>query len=255
MSGRKGKRDNNLYRRVIEKLTPLPRGSVLDAGTGSGALAEALSDAGFRVTAADIDASFFRADRPGIRFIAADFNETSPFEDGSFDCVTCLEMIEHVENPFALLRELYRVLKPGGTLVISTPNILNIRSRLRFLLEGNYDYFKYPLPEWEQDGTGANLHVNPIRLHEMEYYVRKAGFVVEEVFTSNYRYGLRWLFPLEWAIRLQTAIKVAKSRRPGEIDLTRLYRHVMSDDLLFGEHLVIRAAKARGVRPAGSGTR
>lgn len=241
MSPRRKKR--TLYGAVVEKLSPLPRGKLLDAGAGSGLLSKELAEIGFEVTAADINRSFLRVEHPGIRFVEANFNGVTPFSDGAFDYIVCLEMIEHVENPFALLREFRRILRPRGTIILSTPNILNIKSRLRFLLEGNYEYFKYPLPEWERDGTGSNLHVNPIRLHEMEYYFLKGGFDIEDVFTSNYRYGLRWLFPLDLVVRLQAAVKVARSRRPGEIDLSRLYRRVMSRELLYGEHLVVRARK------------
>lgn len=238
-----GKKRNDLHDSVVARMLSLPRGKVLDAGAGSGLLSLVLAEIGFDVTAADVDRSFFRVENPAIRFVVADFNGTTPFPDGSFDAIVCLEVIEHVENPFALLREFGRLLTAGGTIFLSTPNILNLRSRLRFLLEGNYEYFKYPLPEWEADGTKSNLHVNPIRLHEMEYYFLKGGFDIEDVFTSNYRYGLRWLFPLELAVRLQTVVKVARSRRPGEIDLSRLYRRVMSRELLYGEHLVVRARK------------
>jgi SAM-dependent methyltransferase len=241
MNPRRKKR--TLYGAVVENLSPFPRGKLLDAGAGSGLLSKELAEIGFEVTAADIDRSFLRVEHPGIRFVEANFNGVTPFADGAFDYIVCLEMIEHVENPFALLREFQRILRPGGTIILSTPNILNIGSRLRFLLEGNYEYFKYPLPEWERDGTGSNLHVNPIRLHEMEYYFLKAGLAIDDVFTSRRKYGLRLLFPLELAIRIQSAIKVVRSRRPKEIDLTRLYRHILSDDLLYGEHLLIRARK------------
>ena len=62
-----------------------------------------------------------RDDYPGPTFVAGDVCAL-PFPDSSFDAAVCFEVIEHVADPAALVRELARVLRPGGTLAISTPN-------------------------------------------------------------------------------------------------------------------------------------
>jgi 2-polyprenyl-3-methyl-5-hydroxy-6-metoxy-1,4-benzoquinol methylase len=59
-----------------------------------------------------------------------------PFKSGRFDAINLVEVIEHIENQPQLIREIARVLKADGVVLITTPNILNILSRLRFLFTG-----------------------------------------------------------------------------------------------------------------------
>ncbi len=60
----------------------------------------------------------------------SDITKTLPFEDSEFDCVLLGEVIEHIPNPDDLLREIRRVLKEGGTLIISTPNLVSWANRI-----------------------------------------------------------------------------------------------------------------------------
>ena len=72
----------------------------------------------------------------GAQFLSGDLQKRLNYEDSFFDCVACVDGIEHVENPFHLLREFHRVLRPDGLFVVSTPNISAMRSRFRFFLSG-----------------------------------------------------------------------------------------------------------------------
>jgi len=108
----------------IEALLPVPLVSkdVLDLGTGSGVLAQYFRDRGARVTAADRELDKF--DAPGIEpvFIR---DGALPFEDRSFDIVVLNHVIEHVgprHDQIAMLREIRRCLRPGGTLYLAVPN-------------------------------------------------------------------------------------------------------------------------------------
>ena len=58
---------------------------------------------------------------------------TLPYDDSSFDYITCIEGLEHIENPQQAIREFSRPLKPGGHLIASIPNILNIEERFKWL--------------------------------------------------------------------------------------------------------------------------
>jgi len=231
---------------VAARLQEHPRGTVLDAGTGRGTLARSLAAAGFRVCACDILPERFGPSGGGVQFQKADLNAPLPYRDKTFDYVCCTEVIEHVENPFALLREFWRVLEDGGLLFLSTPNILNVSSRVRFLLEGAYEFFKYPVMEWAETGTG-DLHLYPIRYHELEYYLAHCGLQIEAVFSSTLHYQRRLMFfPLELLMRAQTAVKNFRSSRPNEISTARLYRVLLSHELLYGEHLIVKARKIQG---------
>ena len=62
--------------------------------------------------------------------------------DGSCDVVACVETIEHVENPRALMRELVRLARPGGWLVVTTPNQLSVLSKLGLLTKNEFVHFQ-----------------------------------------------------------------------------------------------------------------
>lgn len=139
--------------------THFPAGArVLDVGAGSGALSARLISRSFEVLATDIDLTGFRASCPATVWDASNEQAPLPAEPGSFDGVCAVEIIEHVENPLATLRNLKRMLKPGGVLILSTPHILHPRSRLKYLLAGSPCYFgpaeyhgsghRTLLPEW-----------------------------------------------------------------------------------------------------------
>src|SRR6266850_6603365 len=125
---------------VLNILEPFPRGTVLDVPAGEGALAARLIDAGFDVRCCDLYPEIFRLD--GVDIHRGNLDAELPFSDQSFDYVTCLEGLEHIENPQQAMREFARVLKPGGHLIVSVPNILNIEERLKWLLHGYTSHFK-----------------------------------------------------------------------------------------------------------------
>lgn len=127
--------------RVIELIADLPKNSrVLDIATGKGYMLVELEKAGYgNLACADINEENFALDRTRYGFVRANFNEALPFSDGEFDVVISSETIEHVENPRAFLRELVRVMRPGGRMILSTPNVTAVSSRLRFLFAGDID--------------------------------------------------------------------------------------------------------------------
>ena len=111
---------------VVDMAEPLP-GKVLDIGTGKGFTAVELARRGADVTTIDLSEDELRAaylhavgtgvvDR--IEFHLADGGDL-PFEEGSFEVVTMINVLHHMENPGAVLPEIARVLIPGGRLVVS----------------------------------------------------------------------------------------------------------------------------------------
>lgn len=104
-----------------------------------------------------------------------------PYADGTFDLVCSLEVIEHVEDQFAFVREAHRVLKPGGTFVASTPNVLNMNSRWRTLHSGFAQLFD-PLPlEGSRDVVHTSGHIHPVSYYYLAIALRTAGFHGVEV--------------------------------------------------------------------------
>lgn len=96
---------------------------VLDLGTGVGGNLPMLSDLG-PVVGADISVSALREAKLHGRVTAAD-GARLPFRDGVFGGAVCTEVLEHVADPGAVLTELARVLRPGATAIVTTPNYSN----------------------------------------------------------------------------------------------------------------------------------
>jgi SAM-dependent methyltransferase len=106
---------------------------VLDLGCRSGALTRHFLE-GNSVVGLDVDpAALEKAAVLGIEPVQANVEEPLPFEDASFDVVVAGELFEHLQFPDALVREVRRVLRPGGVLAGSVPNAFRVQSRLRFL--------------------------------------------------------------------------------------------------------------------------
>src|SRR5207244_9965482 len=124
--------------------SPLP-GEALDIGSGEGELVAAIRTRfGLRTSACDYTDALMKD--PAQRVDIVDLNAGKlPYADGRFCLVTCVETIEPLEQTRSLLREIHRVLEPGGLALITTPNILNLRSRLSYLLIGFLNLFG-PLP-------------------------------------------------------------------------------------------------------------
>lgn len=176
-----------------------PPARVLDLGAGSGAFCQRLIESGYR----DVEAVEKRADEfgvPGVKVHALDLDGPFAGQLGSApaDVVVALEVLEHLENPWALARECARCLKPGGLLVVSTPNIESARSRAEFLLTGEFRYFTRE--DYERIGHRTALMGRMVR-HVFE----SAGFeFIERTFDANLRprgprsprKALRWL--LHW---------------------------------------------------------
>src|SRR5258708_15925416 len=132
-----------IHDKVVAILEKERRGPLLDVPAGEGALAARLLSAGFEVSCCDLYPEIFRLRDVSIR--QGDLNGELPFDSRSFDYVTCLEGLENIENPQQAIREFARVLRPGGTVIVSIPNILNIEERLKWILYGYTPPFK-PIP-------------------------------------------------------------------------------------------------------------
>lgn len=210
------------YEMVRALLADLPPSRLLDAPCGEGYLALLLRDAGHRVVAGDLAPG--RMAHPGMPITGLDLNGPLPFRNGSFDAVIAVEGIEHLENPYGPAREFCRILRPHGLLILSTPNILNLRSRAKFLALGTFYWF-------DEAGYRRGFHVNAIPLYELRHVLNEAGFTVEEVRVNRRAWGMRLLAAiLGPALRL-----VARAGKRSNA--------LNSPDVLSGEVLLVRARK------------
>lgn len=136
-----GRSHQRIYRIVADVLGARGAGGVLaDVGCGSGELWLALHGR-FR-TCIGVDAVRYDGLPAGVEFHAADLDAGLPLADASVDAAAAVEVIEHLENPRAFVRELARVVRPGGWIVVTTPNQLSALSLLTLVVKGRFSAFQ-----------------------------------------------------------------------------------------------------------------
>jgi 2-polyprenyl-3-methyl-5-hydroxy-6-metoxy-1,4-benzoquinol methylase len=116
------------------------RGRIVDVGCGAGRLRTFLGD--LVESYAGVDAVRYDAMPNGIPFMRADLNrDPVPVPNDSADVAISIETIEHLENPRAFMRELVRITKPGGWLLVTTPNQRSLLSLGSLLVKGHFSAF------------------------------------------------------------------------------------------------------------------
>jgi 2-polyprenyl-6-hydroxyphenyl methylase/3-demethylubiquinone-9 3-methyltransferase len=163
---------------------PLAGRRVADVGCGGGLLAEGLARAGARVTALDLAPSMIEVARLHARAagLAIDYRvepveALAAAEPGAFDAVTCMEMLEHVPDPAATLQALASLLRPGGSLFVSTIN-RSLRAFL-FAIVGA-EYVTRIIP------AGTHEYERLIRPAELARWARAAGLDLREIAGLEY---------------------------------------------------------------------
>jgi SAM-dependent methyltransferase len=231
-----------IQRAVLARIPSLslPRGArVLDAPCGSGALTLALAQQGFSATGADLDSEV--AALLGPSFTQANLDAPLPWPNDHFDAVFCTEGIEHLESHFSFLREIRRILKPGGLLVLTTPNITALRSRVRFFGSGFFGRDSRPLNEAARHPLH---HTGLVTLPELRYELHVSGFRLMEaghthIKPISYLYAI--FAPWMW---LYTRIAFRKEKDGAQRERNKeILAALFSRSALFGECLLLIARK------------
>jgi SAM-dependent methyltransferase len=232
-----------IYDAVAEILSPLPRGVLLDAPAGEGALASRLVSLGFDVQCCDLHPEMFRL--PGVSIKRGDFTATLPYDGDSFDYVVCIEGLEHIENPHQAVREFQRLLRRGGRLLVSIPNILNVEERLKWLLYGYTSHFK-PLSRDYLARLGDEfrgreevaLHINPVAYSELRYILERSGLEILRLYRDKPKKNSWAYLPVVGLIR---ALNRCQSERRRQ---ERWAAELQSDEVLLGGNtLIVHAVK------------
>lgn len=166
---------NRVYELVRQHLPEAKGKKVCDLPCGAGAFSARLAQSGAEVTAVDLEAvEPFYYDK--ARRVLADANLKLPFADGEFDAMVSIEGIEHLENPSFFVRECARIVKPGGLVFLSTPNVDSYRSRRSTHIHGFHKYFRPLSPHHK-----VAWHLHPIDMTFMRGALKKAGLEIVEV--------------------------------------------------------------------------
>lgn len=212
---------------------------VLDLPCGEGAFLERLRAQGLEARGADL---VNRLVAPDARFTAADMNQPLPFGDAAFDAVVSIDGIEHLERPFDFVRECHRIVRPGGVLIISTPNISALRSRWRWLLTGFHNKGKVPLNE--RDANPWH-HLNLLSFAALRYLLHRQGFRLTAITTNRIK-PVSWLYLPLWPVAaLVTALAFRRwEKDPGQRARNgEIRRQMLSPAVAFGETLIVKAVR------------
>ena len=223
---------------IIDALSRERKGFLLDAPAGTGSMASRLKKMGFFVSCCDINPSLFLVQDIEIR--KGDLSQSLPYPSGSFDFITCIEGLEHLENPYNAIREFHRILKPGGKLFLSLPNYLNIERRLRFLITGLFS--KIPSPERLGKDRFDNLwmhHLTPLTYPMLKLALEYWGFKVVTLEKDKEKKRMKWLLPIVWAIRLYCFFWPKEAREKYHLEDT------LSPVLMMGGNTLILVAEKR----------
>lgn len=172
---------------------------ILDLGAGHGAFTKTLYEMGYEnLNACDLFPENFYFNK--IKCKKVNFTENFPYPDNSFDIIIGIEVSEHILDHEVFFKELSRILKKDGELYLSTPNILSLKSRFKFLFKG----FFYSFEKLEVLNYNGLQHVASITLDQYNYIAIKYGFKEAEFEIDRKQSTSLWLlftvYPLIFTI-------------------------------------------------------
>ena len=159
---------SSLRRWMTDELRALaPDAPVLEVGCGDASFTTELAQHSSCVTAIDIAAGQIAENArrfPTITFRQHDVSERLPFADGAFEVVWCSEVLEHLFDPAFALREMHRVLRPGGRLLVTVP------------YHGRFKNLLIALFKWDEHFAPSNPHIRFYSCRTLSWIAAAAGF-------------------------------------------------------------------------------
>ena len=221
---------------IISNISQKSDIKVLDAAAGNGYLTKWMINQGLSVTPIDIDREQWAVE--GVTCERVDLNQKLPYPDRSFDLIVSVETIEHLENPYHILREFSRLLKLSGFLIVSTPNVHSFKSRVKYLILGLPSLFEFVSDDY------MGQHISPVSIGQFFYSFDRNNMKLESINSAGLKQSV-WQKSVKWIFNFLCLmlLKTIKSRHSHSDDYY-LYRLSNSEiRTLFDDLILIVVAR------------
>ena len=217
---------------------------IVDIPSGAGAFILRLRDAGYKnIKAVDI-VNILEIEHDD--FTVGDMTKTLPLQNDSCDVVVCIDGIEHISKQFDFIKEVNRILKKDGEVILSTPNISSLRSRFKWLASGHHYKCSSPLDE---NNPNPLHHIAMISFPEMRYLLHTNGFKLTDIKSNRIKF-ISWLYiiflPFVYVFTWWIYYKTGKREKLTSLN-KEVFKQMFKKDVLFGETLIVKAAKERSL--------
>lgn len=168
--------------KLLRGLEIKDRGStkILEVGCADGSFLKILKDDGYDTYGIDVALkAVAKAQKYNINARQANVEKGIPFDDNYFSVIIAAEVIEHLYDTDKFLKELYRAVKPGGWLLISTPNLASLKNRLRLLIGKYPQYSEYRL------GPNDAGHIRNYTVSTLVSHLKSHGWCPVKVTSPN----------------------------------------------------------------------
>ncbi len=229
--------------------------NIVDFPAGNGITSRILKEIGAIPHPFDLFPEYFNI--PGLKCRRANISGSIPFDDSAADAVICQEGIEHFTDQLQALREFNRILKPGGALILTTPNYSNLQSRLSYLLMESERFHRF-MPPNEIDSIWMSQmeitdeiyfgHIFLIGIQKLRLLARLAGFAITGIEFTRVKTTSLLLLPVLYPfIYLSSWLTYLRHKRGKEDSVREIYREILglavNPKLLIDGHLFVEFRK------------
>jgi SAM-dependent methyltransferase len=240
---------------------------IVDIPAGNGITSRILKEICAEPIPFDLFPEYFEIEE--ITCVRANISTGLPLKDEAVDGVICQEGIEHFSDQFGAFKEFNRVMKPGGTLLVTTPNYSNIRSKLSYLLSES-ERFNSTMPPNELDSiwmTKQNItseiyfgHIFLIGIQKLRVLAKLAGFRIKKYHFTRAKSTSVILLPLFYPfIVASNWIAYRKNlRKNKDFDIatkkavySEVYKLAVNPKILVASHLMVEFEKEQNYSEVG----